>query len=148
MSSLVAQTTTRPTDENIILAQNRHKPESFRKWKAIAFENLFKTIYGVPIKLEIGEDQFECCSDFIVCRNVNRILIQARPQLLDREDLLICVSGDCVGLTSILKLFQFKPKHLCVVCWQNEEDNNRLAHNIDCSLDAASENFKKKKYTS
>jgi hypothetical protein len=133
----------RNNGKTVILQPNIHKPLAFCEWKAKAFENLFETIYGVKINLEIGEDQFES-SDFIVDRNINIILNRLLTKKKYERPLQVCVIGGIFGGTAILNLAQLKPGHLFVVTWHNEDDNNRLAKNVNCFFDTVSEHFKKK----
>lgn len=129
----------------IILKPEMHKPIAFCEWAGIAWENLFKAIYGVTLKLEIGEGQFECSSDFIVCVNTNRILTTLLEKKVPGQKLRICVIGDCVGGTVNLTLAGLAPDNVCVVSFQNEKDNTRLKGNINRLFDVASVNFKKRK---
>jgi len=128
------------SDKTIILKPNIHKPRAFAEWFETAWENLFKTIYGVTLRLKLGEDQFEYASDFIVCVNTNRIL----TTLLRKNNLKMCFFGDFYGGTAVLGLAELVPDVACIVSFQNETDKNRLRMNMGIFFDIASEYFQQK----
>lgn len=128
------------SDKTIILKPNIHKPRAFAEWFETAWENLFKTIYGVTLRLKLGEDQFEYASDFIVCVNTNRIL----TTLLRKNNLKMCFFGDFYGGTAVLGLAELVPDVACIVSFQNETDKNRLRMNMGIFFHIASEYFQQK----
>lgn len=131
------------TDEPIVLKPNLHKPKAWVDWFEDAWENLFKTIYGVQLRLKIGEDQFEYSSDFIVCRNTNRIL-NTIPTLSTEKNLKMCFIGDLFGGTTVLGMAGLVPDLACIVSFQNETDNTRLRMNMNHFLNIASQQLSEK----